>query len=99
MSVRRGERSFGPSRTGVFCATQDDGLRKPNFHRLSLQQLLKNPHPISEENFFDFCVVESAFDQLGRQISSLAMMQKIGNEVHVRKLLMKLRALLFRPAP
>src|SRR6266567_4841484 len=99
MSVRPGERSFDPSRTGVFCATQDDGLRKLNFHRLSLQQFLKNPHPISEKNLFDFFVVESAFDQLGRQISSLAMMQQIGNEVHVRKSLMKLRTLVFRPVP
>ena len=27
------------------------------------------------------------------------MMQKIGNEVHVRKSLVKLRTLIFRPAP
>ena len=44
-------------------------------------------------------VVESAFDQLGRQISSLAVMQKIGNEVYIRKFLVKLRTLVFRPAP
>ena len=44
-------------------------------------------------------VVESAFDQLGSQISSLAVMQKIGNEVHVGKLLVKLDPLGFRPAP
>src|SRR5947199_3824034 len=99
MSVRPGERSFGPSRTGVFYATQDDGLRKPNFHRSSLQQFLKNLHPISEKNLFDLHVFESPFDQLGRQISSLAVMQKIRNEVHVRKSLMKLRTLVFRPAP
>src|SRR5207249_12039455 len=98
MSVRPGERSFGPSRTGVFCATQDDGLRKPNFHRSSLQQFLKNPHPISEKNLFDLPVVESPIDQTGRQISSLAMKQKIGNEVHDRKSLLKLRTLIFRSA-
>src|SRR6266487_4225681 len=98
MSVRPRERSFGPSRTGVFCAIQDDGPRKSNFHRSSLQQFLKNPHPISEKNLFDLPVVESPFDQLGRQISSLAVMQKIGDEVHVRKLLVKLRTLVFRPA-
>src|SRR5213595_4286240 len=99
MSVRPGERSFGPSRTGVFFATQDDGVRKPDFHRSSLQQFLKNPHPISEKNLFDLPVVESAFDQLGSQISSLAVMQKIGNEVHIRKLLVKLHPFVFRPAP
>src|SRR5205823_3818342 len=68
-------------------------------HRAPLQKRFKNPHPISEKNLFDLPVVESPFDQLGRQISSLAMMQKIGNEVHVRKSLMKLRTLVFRPAP
>ena len=44
-------------------------------------------------------VVESAFDQLGSQISSLAVMQKIGNEMHTRKLLVKLHPFVFRPAP
>src|SRR5205823_11169937 len=68
-------------------------------HRPPLQKRLKNSHPISKKNFFDLPVVESAFDQLGRQISSLAVMQKIGNEVHVRKSLVKLRTPIFRPAP
>ena len=67
--------------------------------RLPLKQFLKNPHPVSEKNFFDLPVVESAFDQLGSQISRLAVMQKIGNEVHIRKLLVKLHPFVFRPAP
>ncbi len=44
-------------------------------------------------------VGESAFDQFGSHVSSLAVMQKIGNEMHIRKLLVKLRTLVFRPAP
>src|SRR6266480_776854 len=63
------------------------------------KQFLKNSHPVSEKNFFDLPVVESAFDQLGSQISSVAVMQKIGNEVHIRKLLVKLHPFVFRPAP
>src|SRR5207244_6875309 len=60
---------------------------------------LISPNSVLEKNFFDLLVVESAFDHLGSEISSVAVMQKIGNEVHIRKLLVKLHAFVFRPAP
>src|SRR5207244_6239156 len=60
---------------------------------------LISPNSVLEKNFFDLLVVESAFNQRGSESSSLAVTQKIGNEVRIGKLLVKLHPFVFRPAP
>jgi hypothetical protein len=63
----------------------------------ALQQLGENPHPISEQNFFDLFVTKSAFDQFSGEISGVRMVDEIGNEVGPGEL--RLQFLLRRLGP
>jgi hypothetical protein len=67
--------------------------------RAQLQQRLKNPHPVSKQNFFDLLVAKSVFDQFSGDIARVAMVQKVGNEMDMREFLMERSALFVRPAP
>src|ERR1700730_14020711 len=46
-----------------------------------LQQLGENPHPISEQNFFDVFAAKSTVDQFSREVSSLRMVRQVGNKM------------------
>jgi len=62
-AVARGARWRGPSQTlrlGKSCLN-DKQIRYPA-RNTRLQPLLKNPQPVSAQDFFDLCVAEAALD-------------------------------------
>jgi hypothetical protein len=45
------------------------------FRRNALQNLFKNPQPISAQNFFDVSVGEAAFDQFAGEIARMRVVR------------------------
>src|SRR3984893_1328859 len=46
-----------------------------------LEQRLKNPHPVSEQNFFDLFVGKTALDQFARNVARVRVIGQVGNKM------------------
>src|SRR5687768_9089908 len=53
------------------------------------QPLLKNAHPVAEEDAFDLVVGEAAFDQPAGQGTALGVIREFGDEMGVLEFLLK----------
>ena len=52
-----------------------DANHKMAFHRNALQNLLKDPQPVSAQDLFDLFVAKAAFDEFSSQISRVGMVR------------------------